>query len=417
MREPARYGRSDCGSFIVDRGETILGFDQEMEELTGWPAFDVVGRHKDLRVLRGRSASGLVSLQTVPLYDGRFTAPSIPGPVELTLRCRDGRWLDVDALARPLSGPGERTLVTVLRVITTSPRRDFAAETGGLDDLTGLFDRDVFASRLATDLVQARALASPLSLILLDVDHLRAINDRHGHATGAEVLREVARIMRESCEGEGEHRLARLGEDDFAVLLRDGGRGEARQLAGALRARVERWSAAVETAPSPRVTISVGTASFPTDADDELELLARAGEALDEARRMGRNRVWCYVRRPRVPLQVPVYFDGADPSLLGYTRDLSPSGIFVQTTAALRNGMRCALAFALPGHEGRLHVIGRVVRTVPAPVAQSTQVPSIPGVGVEFERFGDASDRCALDSYVHRREATTLRPERDRLSF
>lgn len=414
MREAARHERSDCGSFIVDRGETILGFDQAMEELTGWPAFDVVGHHKDLRVSRGRSVSGM-PIQTVPLYDGRLIAPPSAGSIELTLRCRDGRWLDVDALARPLSGPGERTLVTVLRVVTTSPRRVFAAETAGLDDLTGLLDRDAFARYLAADLAQARALASPLSLILLDVDQLRAINDRHGHATGAEVLREIARIMRETCEGEP--RLARLGDDDFAVLLLHGGRGEARQLAGAVRARVERWSTAAETAQPARATISVGTASFPTDADDELELLARAGEALDEARRMGRNRVWCYLRRPRVPLQVPVYFDGADPSLLGYTRDLSPSGIFVQTTAALRIGMRCALAFPLPGHDGRLHVIGRVVRTIPAPVAQAAAVPSIPGVGVEFERFGDASDRRAIDSYVHRREATTLRPERGRLSL
>jgi hypothetical protein len=66
-----------------------------------------------------------------------------------------------------------------------------------------------------------------------------------------------------------------------------------------------------------------------------------------------------------VPVQVPVFFEGAESLLVGYTRDLSPSGVFVQTSAPIEIGMRCALAFPLPGHEGKVHVVGRVVRTVP----------------------------------------------------
>jgi Tfp pilus assembly protein PilZ len=217
---------------------------------------------------------------------------------------------------------------------------------------------------------------------------------------------------------EDETRIARLGEDDFAVLLADGGRGEARQVAAALRSQVERFRFFDFDGPlrEPQVTISLGTASFPADADRESELLERAGDALNEARSMGRNRVWCYLRRPRVPLQVPVFFDGSDSTLLGYMRDLSPSGIFLQTTAGIDVGMRCALNFPLPGHDGRVRVVGRVVRTVPPQFSEDSGDVRIPGLGVEFERFGDAGDRRAIDSFLHGRETTSLRPETGILS-
>ena len=132
---------------------------------------------------------------------------------------------------------------------------------------------------------------------------------------------------------------------------------------------------------------------------------------------MGRNRVWCYLRRPRVSLEVPVYFEGSASLLVGYTRDLSPSGVFVQTAAPIDIGMRCALTFNLPGRDDRIHVIGRVVRTVPAETVFEAREVRIPGMGVEFERFGGKCDRRAIDAYVHGHEETTTRPERGPLSI
>jgi Tfp pilus assembly protein PilZ len=167
----------------------------------------------------------------------------------------------------------------------------------------------------------------------------------------------------------------------------------------------------------PKVTVSLGAASFPADAENGADLMERARDALDEARSMGRNRVWCYLRRPRVPVEVPVFFDGADSLLVGYTRDLSPSGIFVQTAVPMEIGMRCALAFPLPGHEGKVHVIGRVVRSVPPEIAREDAVVRIPGMGVEFERFGGSIDRRSIEAFLHRHESRTLRPEVPPLSF
>lgn len=413
MKEFRRVRRSSFGSFIVDGSGTILGFDQALEELTGWPAIDVVGRHKDLHLPSPTSTA----MQAVALYRGTIPLGSEPATRELTVNCRDGRRLDVEALAQPLNGPGGRMLVTVLRVLASSATGNLVPNAEGRDELTGLLDRDAFASRLSADFANAATAARPLSLILLDVDHLRKINDRHGRDAGDEVLRRLSGILRVSVEDE--QRIARLGDDDFAVVLEGGGRGDARQVAATLRSQVERFRFLPEAEPGGggQVTVSLGAGSFPADADTEQELIERAHDALDEARAMGRNRVWCYLRRPRVPLQVPVYFDGTDSTLLGYMRDLSPSGIFLQTTAGIDVGMRCALAFPLPGHDGRVHVVGRVVRTVPPQISDEPGEIRIPGIGVEFERFGDPGDRRAIDTFLHGRETLSRRPEGGVLSI
>jgi uncharacterized protein (TIGR02266 family) len=116
-----------------------------------------------------------------------------------------------------------------------------------------------------------------------------------------------------------------------------------------------------------------------------------------------------------VPLRVPVYFDGAESLLVGFTQDLSPSGIFVETPAPIDIGMRCALAFPLPGHQGRVHVIGRVVRAVPASDREQPRGEVGGGMGIEFERFGP-EDRRAIETFLHLHESSSARPETGILS-
>jgi len=392
--------RSACGSFIVDHRGRMLGFDQALEHLTGWLATDVVGRDKDL--VGGGGG--------VPLYDGDLVPWGAAGHAELSLHCRDGRMLEVEAISEPLRGGCRQTLVTVLRIVALSTQGG-SRGTERADALTRLPGAAAFRAALEADFRVAAEAVRPLAVVLADVDHLRWVNDALGHRAGDAVLAKLAGMLRASVPDDS--RVFRLGEDDFAVLLPGAGRGEARRAAAALRSTVERHD--FLPGGPPRVTLSLGASSFPGDADSAADLLQRAHEALGEARSMGRNRVWCFVRRPRVPVQVPVYFDGADSPLVGYTRDLSPSGIFVQTSAAIEIGMRCALAFALPGQDGRVHVIGRVVRRVPPEVAADATV-RIPGMGVEFERFGGTGDRRAIDAFLHQNEAHTLRPEGARFS-
>lgn len=393
---------SSIGSFIVDVHGTILAFDEAAESLTGWSAVDVVGRNRRFAERR-------------PLYEGDTPKVAETRTLDLSLNCQDGRRLEIEALVDRLNGPGDRIQFTVLRVLSRSADSGLT-EGDEIDGLTGLANRVAFERRIQEDTAMALANGRPLALILADVDRLRQINDRLGREAGDDVLQQLAGILR--VVAPDEQRIYRIGEDDFAILMTHAGRGEARQIASTLRSTVER-SRRFPTASEDDgggVTLSMGAASLPTDAETAEDLVDRAQDALREARAMGRNRVWCYLRRPRIPVEVPVFFEGADTLLVGYTRDLSPSGLFVQTASPIDIGMRCALTFNLPGRNDRVHVIGKVVRTV-APETQEEREIRIPGMGLEFEQFGGNCDRRAIDAFVHGHEHTTTRPEKGPLTF
>ncbi len=401
--------RVPLGSFIVDGRGTILGFDLGMESLTGWPALEVVGRHKDQAQTRADAEKGERLSRPCSLYVGSIPLPATSQRIEVRLCCRDGRILDVETVATRLRGAGDWIAVAVHRVLSRSAADVAASGLDRCDAVTGLSGHEAFLRKLEGCLRTATAMGRPLAIVLADVDHLRRVNDRHGRAAGTDLLRRLAGILR--AESVDEDLVARLQDDDFAMVLVDAGRGEARQVAARLRSTVEkfRFFGSREGEESLQVTLSLGAASYPADADNAADLLERGREALDEARSFGRNRVWCYLRRPRVPVQVPVYFDGTESTLLGFSLDLSPSGVFVKTPTPVDVGMRCALAFPLPGTEGNVHVVGRVVRMVPSEYAASSEHRA-PGMGIEFERLGPA-DRRALNTFFHRHDAPTLRPE------
>jgi diguanylate cyclase (GGDEF)-like protein/PAS domain S-box-containing protein len=386
------------GAFIVDHRGTILGFDEAIEQLTGWPACEIVGRDKQ------DCSSAAETSHQVALYEGSIERSAIGGTNRLLLRCADGRQLKVEVDILPLAGSESQMRVSVARVLSRSAGPGIR-NVERLDSKTGLPPAEAFPTQLRNDLDAAAEAAQPLALVLADIDGLRNINRRFGEATGDLVLASIADILRVHIDDEA--RIYRLLDDDFAMLLPKAGRGAARQLAASVRSTVERFRF---FEGEHRITMSLGAASFPADADTVDDLLERAQEALDEARALGRNRVWCYLKRPRVPLEVPVFFDGSESLLVGYTRDLSPSGIFVQTSAPIDVGMRCAFAFPLPGRDGKVRVIGRIVRTVASKLA-AVDSTLVAGMGVEFERFSGGADRRAIESWIHRNEHTSSRPE------
>jgi len=403
------------GAFIVDRNGMVLGFDEGMEALTGWNAVSLVGRKN-----RTQLPLGDPTLRTIeprlPLFEGTIEIPRESKTDLLRIHCSDGRTLDVEASIQRMAGQGHRAYVSVLRTIASSvTERELQADET-LDPLTGVMQSDPFVLRLEKEVAKAVIDANPMAIVLADIDHLRSINDNLGYEAGNTVLSKVADILRVAATEHGI--LGRLEDDNFAILLPGHGRGDARQLAARVRLNVEKYKFFPEKKWVGKITLSLGAASFPADALNPNALLGRANEALDEARALGRNRVWCYLRRPRVPVQVPIYFEGSENLLVGYTRDLSPSGVFVQTSAPIDIGMRCALNFPLPGQNNHVHVIGKVVRAVPPEMSPvTTPEIRIPGMGVEFEQFGGPEDQLAIDTFLHDREATTYRPEAGPLSF
>jgi len=162
------------------------------------------------------------------------------------------------------------------------------------DGLTDLTNRRTFDTLLAGEVERVRLhLSRECSLLMLDLDRFKLINDTHGHPAGDEVLRVVAQLLREhvGCMREGEQSvLARYGGEELAVLLPGVG------LAGALRLAWE-LRAAIEARVIPfqgkllGVTISIGAACCPDHSQSAASLVSAADNALYRAKSSGRNCV------------------------------------------------------------------------------------------------------------------------------
>jgi len=158
------------------------------------------------------------------------------------------------------------------------------------DPLTGLSNRRRFDRELADELTRARRYAKPLALILCDLDLFKAVNDRFGHPAGDAALRAMGEVLRQTVR---ETDLpARVGGEEFAVLMPETSQDEALEVAGRLRSGVE--DQAVEwDGQTFRLTISVGVAGSAGEAlpDAPDELYRMADEAMYRAKEAGRNRV------------------------------------------------------------------------------------------------------------------------------
>jgi diguanylate cyclase (GGDEF)-like protein len=160
------------------------------------------------------------------------------------------------------------------------------------DALTRLDSRRQLEARLIEEVEFARRHGVPLSVIMVDVDHFKKINDGHGHQAGDEVLAEVARILRETVRKYDV--CARYGGEEFTVVLPETHLSGAQVVAENIRRRVEGALFARERIP---VTVSLGIAEFPLHANTPEGLLRKADKALYEAKAAGRN---CHRTAPAI---------------------------------------------------------------------------------------------------------------------
>jgi diguanylate cyclase (GGDEF)-like protein len=156
-----------------------------------------------------------------------------------------------------------------------------------VDELTALPNRRATLEYLDEQLRRCRQLGQPLSVLIVDVDHFKRINDQHGHAGGDEVLRAVARALAGSVRAQD--RAGRLGGEEFLVVLPGTAADHARAVAERMRAGVAQLEHAC-TSATLRVTISIGV-GVAEGAETVESLLARADQALYEAKAQGRDRV------------------------------------------------------------------------------------------------------------------------------
>ena len=178
-------------------------------------------------------------------------------------------------------------LVRELRLRQRAERE--LAALASTDPLTGLANRRMLDKTLDLEWRRAQRSGSPLSLIMIDIDHFKAFNDNHGHQAGDEALRQVAQTIKANVRRPADL-AARYGGEEFAVVLTETDAAGTRLLAEKIRSAVEQMEPA--NPGTPKLTVSLGACTrYAKPGDDPEQLLRTADKALYQAKKRGRNRV------------------------------------------------------------------------------------------------------------------------------
>jgi len=198
---------------------------------------------------------------------------------------------------RTLINSGDR-LQTRMKVSSADLKQlqkelDDARQQAMTDGLTGLANRRGLEKRMELERIRARQNNAPFSVILLDIDLFKRINDTFGHLVGDSLLKGVATILKEQTRGNDF--VARFGGEEFLVLLPETGETGARAVAGKIKSVLvgKEWRVKDTGALIGQVTASMGTALYRLDESGS-EVIQRADAALYRAKEGGRNRIVAY---------------------------------------------------------------------------------------------------------------------------
>jgi diguanylate cyclase (GGDEF)-like protein len=221
----------------------------------------------------------------------------------IPLRDKDDRLLGIISVDEPKDGkmPTVETLraleVLANQTVNALESARIHARTrrqAVMDGLTGLFNHGYFQESLALQAREHVESGQPYTLLMIDLDNFKEINDTFGHLAGDEVLKAVANTLNACIRKEDI--AARYGGEEFAVLLPRCPKDQADVIAERIRSTVSEMDVKVESVEgSIHVTLSVGLASFPSEGGDHQRILEKADHALYIAKRQGKNRV-CQAR-------------------------------------------------------------------------------------------------------------------------
>ncbi|TSJ88155.1 GGDEF domain-containing protein [Chitinimonas sp. BJB300] len=177
----------------------------------------------------------------------------------------------------------------VALAVTNMNLRENLRRQSIVDALTGLYNRRFLNETLERELVRANRQNTPLSLVMLDVDHFKRFNDNHGHEAGDQVLRHIAQLLLKSLRGSD--LACRFGGEELTLIMPETDQVAALAKCELLREQIAQLTVRVGGVVLPAVTISMGLAVYPRDGEQADTLIQHADAALYRAKNDGRNRV------------------------------------------------------------------------------------------------------------------------------
>ncbi|MUM77264.1 PAS domain S-box protein [Pseudodesulfovibrio sp. F-1] len=272
---------------MIDGNARVSFWNPAAERLFGFAEDEAMGRAiTDLITPPELREKTLMTLRQLAGGDG---PPSLGTLQETEAVRKDGTRLPVERSVSSFRLGGAWYAVATIRDITERKTTEARLrELATTDSLTGLYNRRRFMELAEREFVRSRRYQGALTMLMMDIDHFKRVNDTHGHDVGDEVLRELAHISRVTLREPDV--LGRLGGEEFGVLLPETDAAAALEVAERLRRAIEDASM-VTAAGEMRITVSIGAAASDADADSVATLLKRADVALYAAKEAGRNRV------------------------------------------------------------------------------------------------------------------------------
>jgi diguanylate cyclase (GGDEF)-like protein len=258
---------SDIGAHWSVDGPLVIGRDPDVEV----PLGDTSCSRKHARIERDE-ATGVYLVTDLGSTNG-----TLVNGAKVTQRpLSDGDRVVVGATVIKFSFSDEVELQYQARV----------NELMNVDDLTGLVVKRRFDGELLRAVTASRSTGRPLSVLMMDMDGLKKINDAHGHHMGAHSISEAGKIIGTHVLTRGS--VCRYGGDEFIAFLNDTAKAEAVVIAEAIRKQIEA-TPMTKDGVTVSASISIGVASFPDDGATAEEVSKRADEALYRAKKRGRN--------------------------------------------------------------------------------------------------------------------------------
>ncbi|SKA94692.1 PAS domain S-box-containing protein/diguanylate cyclase (GGDEF) domain-containing protein [Paucidesulfovibrio gracilis DSM 16080] len=270
---------------VLDDASRVTFWNPSAERILGWSEDEALGT--DFRVL-------LSWPEDEPLQEARLTdADANPSGavMERTLTRKDGSSFPCDfTVSSFILDERQYTVVTIRDITRRKQYEERLRSLAATDELTGLANRRALLQRAESELDRAKRYDRDFSLLMLDLDHFKRVNDTYGHDVGDKVLQSLASTGSNALRDAD--LLGRLGGEEFAAVLPETSAIQAKEVAERLREAVALARVPEASAPDGTigVTISIGVAEYRSGRDTVDEILKAADKALYQAKNSGRNR-------------------------------------------------------------------------------------------------------------------------------